>query len=108
MKSGSFFFAEMKRMMSSLRPFGARSSLMSVTKPHLYSWLVSGAIEAAGLPMKRRALQKNRLSHRVFRLDLRVKTPYYRNQRHDAHYGPTVNQQAEVHMSKSIADRGYS
>ncbi len=33
---GSSFFAEMKRTVSSFRPFGAFSERMSVTKPYLY------------------------------------------------------------------------
>src|SRR5688500_15521428 len=34
---GSSFLAEMKRTVSSLRPFGAKSDSMSVMKPYLYS-----------------------------------------------------------------------
>ena len=37
MNSGSSFLCEMRRMTSSLRPGGATSDSMSVTKPHLYS-----------------------------------------------------------------------
>src|SRR5215208_7992905 len=37
--SGSPFFAEMRRMMSSFRPLGAESDSISVTKPYLYSLL---------------------------------------------------------------------
>src|SRR5580658_3848185 len=54
MNSGLFFFAEMKRMISSLRPLGARSSPISVTKPHLYSCCASSRIasvfELIGFP----------------------------------------------------------
>src|SRR6476661_6456520 len=38
--SGSFFLAEMKRTVSSDRPFGAFSDSMSVTNPYLY-WSTS-------------------------------------------------------------------
>src|SRR6266480_5720273 len=34
---GSFFLAEMKRMISSFSPIGAESASISVTNPHLYS-----------------------------------------------------------------------
>src|SRR5205085_9002747 len=37
MNSGSFFLAEMIRIVSSLSPLGTLSSSSSVTKPHLYS-----------------------------------------------------------------------
>src|SRR5450631_710214 len=37
MNSGSLFLVEIRRMMSSFRPFGAASDSTSVTKPHLYS-----------------------------------------------------------------------
>src|SRR5437899_12256776 len=37
MNSGSFFLAEIRRMVSSFRPLGTLSSSISVTKPHLYS-----------------------------------------------------------------------
>src|SRR5579864_7497556 len=45
MNSGSFFLAEIRRMMSSFNPLGILSSSTSVTKPHLYSrparsWMV--------------------------------------------------------------------
>ena len=36
---GSFFFAEMWRMVSSLKPGGVDSDSTSVTKPYLYSCL---------------------------------------------------------------------
>src|SRR3990170_5453262 len=36
--SGSLFFREIIRTVSSFRPFGASSSSMSETKPCLYSW----------------------------------------------------------------------
>src|SRR5579863_5719639 len=39
-QSGSPFLAEMKRTISSFRPFGALSDWISVTKPYLY-WLTS-------------------------------------------------------------------
>ena len=39
--SGSSFFFEMRRMMSSFKPFGAKSVSMSVTKPYSYSLLVT-------------------------------------------------------------------
>src|SRR3982751_1539357 len=38
--SGSFFFAEISRIVSSFNPFGIVSDSMSVTKPYLYSLLV--------------------------------------------------------------------
>src|SRR5258708_39137629 len=34
---GSVFLVEIRRMVSSFRPFGAESDSTSVTKPHLYS-----------------------------------------------------------------------
>ena len=37
LNAGSFFFAEISRMMSSFRPLGTRSSSISVMNPHLYS-----------------------------------------------------------------------
>src|SRR5262249_33853027 len=40
-QSGSFFFPEIKRMVSSLRPRGIVSDSMSVTQPYLYSRFVS-------------------------------------------------------------------
>src|SRR5258708_27372172 len=39
--SGSFFFFEIRRTTSSLRPFGMVSLSTSVTKPYLYSRLAS-------------------------------------------------------------------
>src|SRR6476619_6975243 len=39
--SGSFFFAEIARTTSSLRPGGSVSDSMSVTKPYLYSRVAS-------------------------------------------------------------------
>src|ERR1019366_7944437 len=39
--AGSFFLAEIRRTTSSLRPRGMASASMSVTKPHLYSWLAN-------------------------------------------------------------------
>src|SRR6267378_8057194 len=44
MNSGSFFFAEMVRMMSSLRPAGTVSVSTSVTNPYAYSRLTSASI----------------------------------------------------------------
>src|SRR5437016_1720987 len=44
MNGGSFFLAEIRRMMSSLSPLGTDSDSMSVTKPHLYSRLASSSI----------------------------------------------------------------
>src|SRR3954447_1866283 len=41
MKGGSFFFAEISRMVSSLSPRGITSDSMSVTNPYLYSPVVS-------------------------------------------------------------------
>ena len=38
MKSGSPFFAEMRRITSSLRPGATLSWSISVTKPYWYSW----------------------------------------------------------------------
>src|ERR1039457_326085 len=40
-QAGSFFLAEIRRTTSSLRPRGMASASMSVTKPHLYSWLAN-------------------------------------------------------------------
>ena len=37
--AGSFFFSEIRRMVSSLKPGGADSDSTSVTKPYLYSCL---------------------------------------------------------------------
>src|SRR6516225_3045300 len=37
MNSGSFFLAEIRRIISSLSPFGTLSSSTEVTKPHWYS-----------------------------------------------------------------------
>ena len=37
--TGSFFLAEIKRMVSSLKPGGVDSDSTSVTKPYLYSCL---------------------------------------------------------------------
>src|SRR5438552_3404488 len=47
MNSGSFFLAEIIRMMSSFRPLGTCSAPMSVTKPHLYSWFARASMELA-------------------------------------------------------------
>src|SRR3954449_8461816 len=44
MNAGSFFFAEMVRMMSSLRPGGTGSVSTSVTNPYAYSRLTSASI----------------------------------------------------------------
>src|SRR5450830_1532287 len=44
MNDGSFFFAEMVRMMSSLRPGGTVSVSTSVTNPYAYSRLTSASI----------------------------------------------------------------
>src|SRR5512137_1434301 len=44
MNSGSFFLAEIRRMMSSLNPRGAASTSTSVTNPYLYSWLARASI----------------------------------------------------------------
>src|SRR5574337_549477 len=44
MNSGSFFFAEIMRMTSSLNPQGIVSASTSVTKPYLYSWLARASI----------------------------------------------------------------
>src|ERR1041384_2857711 len=41
--SGSFFFATIKRIVSSVRPRGITSDSMSVTKPYLYSCLASNS-----------------------------------------------------------------
>src|SRR5215207_6983443 len=43
--SGSFFFAEMSRTVSSLSPRGMVSASMSVTKPYWYSRLTSCSME---------------------------------------------------------------
>src|SRR3982751_4355534 len=40
MNGGSFFFAEIRRMVSSLSPRGMTSDSMSVTNPYLYSPVV--------------------------------------------------------------------
>src|SRR3990170_1986788 len=45
--SGSFFFWEIRRTMSSLRPFGTISSSMSATNPALYSRVASSCWIAA-------------------------------------------------------------
>src|SRR5438477_12129092 len=44
MNSGSFFFREISRMMSSFSPGGAASASTSVTKPYLYSCLTNPSI----------------------------------------------------------------
>src|SRR5438874_13753372 len=44
MNFGSFFLAEIARMMSSLRPRGTVSASISVTKPYLYSRLASSSL----------------------------------------------------------------
>src|SRR5437868_8788433 len=44
MNSGSFFFAEMVRIMSSLSPGGTVSVSTSVTNPYAYSRLTSASI----------------------------------------------------------------
>ena len=49
MNCGSFFFAEIRRMTSSLRPGGTESDSMSVTKPHLYSRLASSSTVRSSL-----------------------------------------------------------
>src|SRR4051795_10987832 len=41
MNGGSFFLAEIRRMVSSFRPRGMTSDSMSVTNPYLYSPVVS-------------------------------------------------------------------
>src|SRR5436190_9790167 len=41
--SGSFFFEEISRTVSSLKPFGMVSDSMSVTKPYLYSRFVNNS-----------------------------------------------------------------
>src|SRR5260370_23481689 len=43
MNSGSFFFEEISRMMSSLRPGAMASASMSVTNPHSYSRLTAAS-----------------------------------------------------------------
>ena len=44
MKLGSFFLAEIKRMISSLSPRGTVSASISVTNPYLYSWLTNSSV----------------------------------------------------------------
>src|SRR5438874_11207967 len=44
MNSGSFFFEEISRMMSSLRPAGTVSVSTSVTNPYAYARLTSASI----------------------------------------------------------------
>ena len=44
MKLGSFFLAEIKRMMSSFSPRRTVSASMSVTKPYLYSRLTNSSV----------------------------------------------------------------
>src|SRR5881227_1869864 len=43
-QSGSPFFSEMRRTVSSVSPLGITSDSMSVTKPYLYSLFVSSSI----------------------------------------------------------------
>src|SRR3990172_10575987 len=49
--SGSFFFEEIRRMVSSFSPGGATSCSISVTKPHLYSRLTRASIALVGVLM---------------------------------------------------------
>ena len=44
MKLGSFFLAEIKRMISSFNPRGTVSVSMSVTNPYLYSRLTNSSV----------------------------------------------------------------
>ena len=44
MNAGSFFLAEIRRMVSSFSPRGAASTSTSVTNPYLYSWLAKASI----------------------------------------------------------------
>src|SRR2546426_11333000 len=48
---GSFFLAEMKRMISSLSPGGTESASMSVTNPHLYSRFARSWISVVSVGM---------------------------------------------------------
>src|ERR1700693_6192205 len=51
MNSGSLFLVEIRRMMSSFRPFGAASDSTSVTKPHLYSPSTRASNVLVSVPM---------------------------------------------------------
>src|SRR3954466_4407793 len=52
MKGGSFFFAEIRRTVSSLSPRGMTSDSMSVTNPYLYSPVVSlSSVVLTGSPL---------------------------------------------------------
>src|SRR5260370_1709698 len=51
MNSGSFFLVEIRRMMSSFRPFGAASASILVTKPHLYSRSTRASNVLVSVPM---------------------------------------------------------
>src|SRR5260370_36381703 len=52
MNLGSFFFSEIMRMTSSLRPRGTVSASISVTNPCLYSRLASSAIVLVAVGIK--------------------------------------------------------
>src|ERR1043165_8401147 len=69
--SGSVFFAEMVRMISSLRPGGIDSDSMSLTKPYLYSRSARISALFAGLAIIS-ALNRERSSAPAGALDVRV------------------------------------
>ncbi len=58
MNSGSPFFAEMRRMTSSLSPGGTVSASMLVTKPYLYGWLTWVSIVVMASPEVPAALRR--------------------------------------------------
>src|SRR6266699_1765219 len=78
--SGSFFWAEMKRTMSSDRPLGALSDSMSVTNPYLY-WSTSMRRTrsivscTAGIHSSAHGVKARGLDCRLWSVRFRVVTP---------------------------------
>src|SRR6476659_811726 len=69
--SGSFFFAEIIRTTSSLRPFGISSASMSVTNPYLYSRVASSSMVSVDVDIgSGQTLNDSPQPHELFALGL--------------------------------------